>query len=67
MFVVILPVRTPVGLVWVLHCVLCLFHSNTVLIYFVILLAMNFYKISNLYLVYHCKTHLCAFQRIFPP
>ena len=31
MFVVILPVRTLVGLVWVLHCVLCL-------IYFVILL-----------------------------
>ena len=39
MFVVILPVRAPVGLVWMLHCVLCLVHSN---IYFVILLDMNF-------------------------
>ena len=28
MFVVILTVRTLVGLVWMLHCVLCLVHSN---------------------------------------
>ena len=28
MFVVILPVRAPVGLVWMLHCVLCLVLSN---------------------------------------
>ena len=28
MFEVILPVRTLVGLIWMLHCVLCLVHSN---------------------------------------